>query len=309
MVQQKLDLRGKRQAYIARPHKHFQTAIFSEDTTEFDLCTRLPAKSRQPSDRRRDSPNYSLKVGFIAHLEEVVTDGFAPKMPQTANMVPRKVYRLPGRTGKAVLLEKGQTIRIINTHGTQVVDIWALSTTEEAPSYLSMSHSRGATLHVSPREGDILVSNRRAPMLEFVQDRSPGIHDTLISACDPARYALLGAPNHASCTNNYRTALEAVLGKEKVDSIMAWSTAPDPLNLFMNIPVSMSRDTELQGNRSAGGKLSFEGLTCQAGDYVVLRALMPCYIVMSACPMDIVGVNVEGCKDCEYVVEDAENVK
>jgi uncharacterized protein YcgI (DUF1989 family) len=31
---------------------------------------------------------------------------------------------IPARRGKAAYLKKGQSIRIINTHGAQVVDTW-----------------------------------------------------------------------------------------------------------------------------------------------------------------------------------------
>ena len=32
--------------------------------------------------------------------------------------------------------------------------------------------------------GDALVTNRRRPILTLVEDTSPGLHDTLIAACD-----------------------------------------------------------------------------------------------------------------------------
>jgi uncharacterized protein YcgI (DUF1989 family) len=36
-----------------------------------------------------------------------------------------KRHTIPARRGKAVLVERGQALKIINTHGTQVVDFWA----------------------------------------------------------------------------------------------------------------------------------------------------------------------------------------
>jgi uncharacterized protein YcgI (DUF1989 family) len=42
----------------------------------------------------------------------------------------------------------------------------------------------------------------------IAEDTSPGVHDTLIPACDPERYRLLGAaPGHASCAENFKAAL------------------------------------------------------------------------------------------------------
>ena len=34
---------------------------------------------------------------------------------------------IPARRGKATYLKQGQSIRIINTHGEQVVDTWAFT--------------------------------------------------------------------------------------------------------------------------------------------------------------------------------------
>ena len=53
--------------------------------------------------------------------------------------------------------------------------------------FMSMPHSRAATLHLSPRVKDTLVSNLREAMLTLVEDTSGGVHDTLMAACDPQR--------------------------------------------------------------------------------------------------------------------------
>ena len=58
--------------------------------------------------------------------------------------------------------------------------------------FMSMEHSHAAMSKILPTTGDTLVSNRRRPMLSFVEDTSGGIHDTLIAACDARRYELLG---------------------------------------------------------------------------------------------------------------------
>lgn len=57
-----------------------------------------------------------------------------------------------------------------------------------------MPHTRAATLHLRPQVNDTLVSNFREPILTLIEDTS-GIHDTLIAACDPARYKGLGVEN------------------------------------------------------------------------------------------------------------------
>jgi uncharacterized protein len=120
---------------------------------------------------------------------------------------PQGIQCLPARRGVAAQISRGQTVKIINTHGKQVVDTWAFATRDPA-EYLSMEHSRTAILKLAPVIGDTLVSNRRNPMLTVIEDTTPGRHDTLIAACDVFRYRQLGAAgNHDNCADNLRHAL------------------------------------------------------------------------------------------------------
>ena len=54
---------------------------------------------------------------------------------------------------------------------------------------------------------------------------------------------------------------------------------PQPINLFMNIPIL------------ADGELGWEPAPTAAGDSVTLRAEIDCLVVVSACPQDIVAIN------------------
>ena len=130
-------------------------------------------------------------------------------------------------------LGKGQSIKIINTHGAQVVDTWAFNA-EDLAEFMSMEHLRAYLTRIFPRAGDPLVTNRRRPILQFVEDTSPGIHDTLIAACDDYRYGLLGCTEyHDNCTDNLFAAMRQ-LGLRAPE-------CPSPLNLWMNIPVGDGR--------------------------------------------------------------------
>lgn len=186
---------------------------------------------------------------------------------------------IPARKGKAAILEVGQEVKVINTHGQQVVDTWAFNR-DDLTECLSMEHTRAALSRIMARVGDSLVTNRRRPILTLVEDTSPGIHDTLIAACDRYRYELLGCREyHDNCTDNLAVAL-AELGLTPPET-------PSPWNLFMNIPVR------------ADGSLSFEPPVSRPGDYVVLRAEMACVIAFSACPQDIVPINGPACTPTE----------
>ena len=144
-----------------------------------------------------------------------------------------------------------------------------------------MEHTRAHSLHIVPRVGDVLRTNRRRPILTLIEDTSGGVHDTLIAACDPYRYAFLGVEgHHDNCADNLRTCL-AEFGLSPLH-------VPSPLNLFMNIPWSQE------------GVLSFAAPPKSLpGGYVLLRAEMDLVIAFSACPQDVLPINGLACRTVE----------
>jgi uncharacterized protein len=190
---------------------------------------------------------------------------------------------IPARRGKAIRLRQGQSVRIVNTHGQQVVDTWAFRE-GDLGEFMSMEHSRVAIGRIIPGVGDTLVTNRRRPILTLTEDNSGGIHDTLFAACDRWRYELLGcAGYHDNCTDNLAAAL-AELG-------LAPPETPAPLNLFMNIPV-------VDGNR-----VEIRPPVSTPGSYVTLRAEADCIVAFSACPQDVVPINGLALQPTEAHVE------
>src|SRR5580700_8865595 len=101
------------------------------------------------------------------------------------------VVEIPARKGKAALMRQGQTLKVINTKGQQVVDTWAFNATD-LREFMSMEHSRVSIGGIIPKIGSVFVTNKRRPILTVVEDTSGGIHDTLIAACDRYRYDGLG---------------------------------------------------------------------------------------------------------------------
>jgi uncharacterized protein YcgI (DUF1989 family) len=178
---------------------------------------------------------------------------------------------LSARTGKALRLGEGQQIRIVNTHGRQVVDTWAFAAGDMA-EFMSMEHSRVHMGRVNPVAGSVLLTNRRRPILTLVEDTSGGVHDTLLAACDVHRYRMLGAVGyHRNCTDNLAEALQA-LG-------LTPPGTPSPLNLFQNSSIK------------PGGELVIEPPVAPPGAHVTLRADMDLVIVFSACPQDMAPTN------------------
>lgn len=189
---------------------------------------------------------------------------------------------LPARRGVAIRLQQGQTLTLINTHGQQVVDTWAFNP-DDLGEAMSMEHSRPFWLKLNPARGDSLVTNKRRKILTLTEDTTPGVHDTLVAACDPTRYVQLGVVgHHDSCQQNLFLAL-AALG-------LVPSETPSPLNLFMNVPVY--RD----------GRIEFAAPVSAAGQYVRLKAEMDAIVVLSACPQDITAVNGMRPQDVHYSI-------
>ncbi|HEY0519889.1 MAG TPA: urea carboxylase-associated family protein [Ilumatobacteraceae bacterium] len=182
---------------------------------------------------------------------------------------------VPGSEARAVRLNAGDTVRVVNTHGSQVVDFWALRS-DRPEIAMSMQHSRVRWRNLRPKAGDEMLDEERSVIMTMLEDTSPGVHDTVIAACDPFRYQQLGAPpGHRSCCVNFAEALAEV-------AVTRNSAVPAPLNLFMNIP------WDLDGN------ITFEPTVSQPGDSVLFRAEVDAIAIASACPMDIVPINGPG---------------
>ncbi|MES2149050.1 MAG: urea carboxylase-associated family protein [Pseudomonadota bacterium] len=197
--------------------------------------------------------------------------------------VPGERYTVPARQGRAIYLAKGETLRIINVRGSQVCDFWAFCD-DGLHEFMSMEHVRASLSKTIPALGDELVTNRRRPILAFTGDSSPGVHDTLIAACDLPRYRTLGVTGyHDNCTDNLRMAVAAI-GRHVAE-------IPAPLNIWMNNPIA------------ADGRIGWLPPVAKAGDFVTFAALIDCVVVMSACPQDLVPVNGNDCMPTELAFE------
>lgn len=177
---------------------------------------------------------------------------------------------VPAGAGRGVQIRRGDRLQVIDVDGGQVGDLFAFATAD-VDEHLSASHTRTAAGSLFPQIGDKFVTNRRRPILTLAEDTSPGVHDMLIAACDPERYRMLGVDDHNSCAANLRAAL-AELG-------LVTNFVPQPVNLFMNIPISTD------------GTLSWLPAMSRPGDSITFEAEMDCVVVVSACPMDLNPIN------------------
>lgn len=177
---------------------------------------------------------------------------------------------IPAGEGRAVRLRRGETVQVIDVEGAQVGDLFAFAEADPA-EHLSAGHTRSVTGRLFPRVGEQFVTTRRRPILELTGDTSPGLHDMLIAACDPERYRRLGVTEHRSCADNLHAAL-AGLGVHT-------PAVPQPVNVFMNIPVATD------------GTLRWLPAVSRPGDRITFAAAMDCIVVVSACPMDLNAIN------------------
>ncbi|MGI9352457.1 MAG: DUF1989 domain-containing protein [Rhizobiaceae bacterium] len=168
-------------------------------------------------------------------------------------------------------LTAGSTICVINSMGSQVIGTWAFARSNIA-EFMSMEHTRIHSKSSRPQIGTVFYTNTHEPVLEMVADRSPGVHDWFLAACNQQRYELLGHKGkHANCTDNLHAALE--------DMGHSIPFVPCPLNLFENVSL-LFRDT-----------MQIKQPVAMPGDSVWLKALIDCLVVLSSCPQDILPTN------------------
>lgn len=201
-------------------------------------------------------------------------------------VIDQQLSEVPAGKGAAIMLRQGETLFLQNTFGAQVVDTWALSTSD-ASEYLSVEHTRRMTGHLYTKAGEQFWSNRRNPMLLLQEDSFPGTHDMLVACCDSWLYSHLGAkPGHANCRENFLAAVQG-LGIEALQ-------VPNPVNLWMNVPVT-------------AGEMDITPPLSKPGDHVRFVAEMDVTVILSTWPMDIVPINGEDCtpRAVHYAIEPA----
>jgi len=171
---------------------------------------------------------------------------------------------IPERSGTAFVLNRGETLTVIDPKGEQVADLLAFNAND-----VDEAISSGRTLDYASRiyltTGDKLWSNRSNVMLEIVED-DVGRHDFLLTPCSADTFRILyGDPApHRGCFGNLAEALAPY--------DISPDCIPTAFNCFMNVPVD-----------GATGELKVLPPISKAGDRIVLRAEMDLIIGLTAC--------------------------
>jgi uncharacterized protein YcgI (DUF1989 family) len=172
--------------------------------------------------------------------------------------------RIEPRSGVAFRMEAGQNLTIIDPEGGQVSDLIAYGT-EDVRESLSNGRTFDYEETLKLTTGNRLWSNRSNPMLEIVAD-DVGTHDFLLTPCSEATFEHFypDKPVHRGCHGNLAAALEPFgIGPDQIGTAF---------NVFMNVP--------FDGNT---GRLQVDPPRSEAGEKIVLRALMDCIVGITAC--------------------------
>src|SRR5215831_16112113 len=77
-----------------------------------------------------------------------------------------------GGEGAGLRLKNGESLMLINSYGSQVIDLFAHNADDLAET-MSIQHSRNIWYRLQPRPGDQLWTQARRPILTMVEDSSP----------------------------------------------------------------------------------------------------------------------------------------
>lgn len=171
--------------------------------------------------------------------------------------------RIPPCSGRALELDAGDVLVVIDPQGQQVSDLTAFSR-EDTAEYLSSGRSIDYASKLWLTTGDTLYSNRSRAMFTILEDTC-GRHDFTLTPCSKEMFEITYGETEGrpGCEGNLAAALAAYgIGRDRI---------PIAFNIFMNVTVD------------ASGKVAVEPPLSRAGDFIRLRAEMPLVVAMTAC--------------------------
>lgn len=201
---------------------------------------------------------------------------------------------LPPKSGHAVVVRRGQRLRVTDLEGKQVVDM-ALFNAENHKEKLSTSNSR---TRYRPRpgqdyvprdhltEGDTLMSTLCRPMMTIVEEtpEPKGVHDTHNRMCNRFLYESYGAEVQDGC--------HEIISKAVAEYGISPEEIPDTMDLFMNYHHDCRR-----------GRWVIDEPVSRPGDYIEFEAEMDCLVGFSNCPEDrLTACNARHCTPMQVEV-------
>ena len=194
----------------------------------------------------------------------------------------REIHRetIPARAPWSRVIRKGETLRIIDTHGQQAVDFLCYNAHDPEERYHQPNTIKKAG-HILLTTGDVLYSDRAQPLFTITDD-SFGGHDTIGGCCsEPSNRMLYGVPNKG-CRENFLAALKP--------HGLGWRDIVPNVNWFMTVPVGAAGDAAIALGSS------------KPGAHVDIRAEMDVLAVISNCPQVLNPCNNFNPTEIEVVV-------
>ena len=190
-----------------------------------------------------------------------------------------KSYIIPARSGVKINVKSGQTVTIIDVEGKQVVDFFA-EVTDSIDEFLSTGVTIDCNESLNINVGDTIYTNLYRPMFKVLYDDVKK-HDLLHPCCRKEMYDFFykNGDKHPNCLDNINDALE------KAYPIIT------PINFFMNTGIK------------SDGSISVETPVSEAGDKIVLLALLDVTLGVAACSVSESKCNGGKCTSVEIIVE------
>lgn len=195
-----------------------------------------------------------------------------------------KEHIIPSRSGMHVRLFSGQTIRIVDIEGRQVVDFFAVKEGNSG-EILSPAATIDCNESLSITKQDFLYTNLYNPMFHITDD-SVGRHDLIHPCCRPEMYDYFyhNGKNHPNCFENINNLLKKVGLPAHI--------VIHPFNVFMN--------TKIKEN----GKIEVRAPKSKPDDFIELKALMKVNVFLAACSVSESLCNGGKCTPVKLVVSE-----
>jgi hypothetical protein len=182
------------------------------------------------------------------------------------------------KSGLAVEVSRGQSLRITDIEGQQVVDV-AVFNADNHREKLSTSNSRTRYVPAPgaeyvPRDrlsvGDTLMSTLCRPMMTIVADtpEPKGVHDAHNRMCNRFLFESHGVPVQDGC--------HEIISKAVASYGILPEDVPDTFDVFMNYQ-----------HNCATRRWEILTPVSRPGDYIELRAEIDCLVGLSNCPEDL----------------------
>jgi uncharacterized protein YcgI (DUF1989 family) len=174
---------------------------------------------------------------------------------------------VPARKHIALALHQGETLRVVDLEGKQVVDLVAINTTNIGEK-LSCAYSNLINGTWQLTKGHKLYSNQARPIFSITED-TVRLHYSGGGFCTAEiNYVRFQVENTPNCADNLTRAFKPY-GIQRDD--FGFDSC---FNIFMNLTYRPD------------GSMKLEEPLSRAGDYIDLKAEMDSIVAISNCPQD-----------------------